>query len=89
MLKEDRRRFISNIVATRGQVSVSDLARELETSEMTIRRNLQALEQQGLIARIHGGALIPAQTREVLPGPVPLLIIVSRSGDGSGIYLSL
>jgi DeoR/GlpR family transcriptional regulator of sugar metabolism len=38
-------------------VSVSELVREFAVSEMTIRRDLAALEQQGKILRVHGGAI--------------------------------
>src|ERR1700724_500016 len=43
---------------TSGNVLVADLAAELATSEMTIRRDLKALEAEGLVRRIHGGALL-------------------------------
>jgi DeoR family transcriptional regulator of aga operon len=42
-----------------GSVSVSVLARDLGVSEMTIRRDLTALEKQGLAVRTFGGALAP------------------------------
>jgi DeoR/GlpR family transcriptional regulator of sugar metabolism len=37
---------------------VSNLADQLEVSESTIRRDLEELETQGLIQRIHGGAVL-------------------------------
>ncbi len=39
-------------------VSVSDLARQFGVSEMTIRRDLRALEDQAQIQRTHGGAML-------------------------------
>jgi DeoR/GlpR family transcriptional regulator of sugar metabolism len=39
-------------------VSVSELAREFDVSEMTIRRDLAALEGQSHIRRTHGGAVL-------------------------------
>jgi len=39
-------------------VSVSELAREFDVSEMTIRRDLAALEGQSHIQRTHGGAVL-------------------------------
>lgn len=39
-------------------VSVSELAREFDVSEMTIRRDLAALEAQSHIQRTHGGAVL-------------------------------
>lgn len=40
-----------------GSVSVDDLSRELGVSVVTIRRDLDLLEQQGLLRRTHGGAV--------------------------------
>lgn len=44
--------------ATQPSVSVSDLAREFQVSEMTIRRDLNALETEARIQRTHGGAIV-------------------------------
>ncbi|MFD7701707.1 DeoR/GlpR family DNA-binding transcription regulator [Streptomyces caelestis] len=38
-------------------LSVSDLSERLGVSEMTVRRDLNALERQGLVHRVHGGAV--------------------------------
>lgn len=46
LLKRDRR------------VRVADLSKRLETSEVTIRRDLSILEQQGLLYRTYGGAVL-------------------------------
>ena len=40
-----------------GSVSVEGLSRELDVSLVTIRRDLDALESQGLLRRTHGGAV--------------------------------
>ncbi|MGI9146721.1 MAG: DeoR family transcriptional regulator, partial [Chloroflexota bacterium] len=46
-------------------MSVADLAAHLTASEMTIRRDLKALEAEGLVRRIHGGALlVPSRAYE-------------------------
>ena len=47
-------------VAERGQVDVPSLATEFAVSPATIRRDLEALQQQGLVCRTHGGAKIHA-----------------------------
>src|SRR3981081_228429 len=50
---------------TSGNVWVADLAPDLIMSEMTIRRDLRALEREGLVRRIHGGAvLLPSRADE-------------------------
>jgi DeoR family transcriptional regulator of aga operon len=43
-------------VADRGAVSVGALARELDVSEATVRRDLDLLDDQRLLLRTHGGA---------------------------------
>lgn len=40
-----------------GEVSVAELSREAGVSEMTIRRDLEALERAGALRRVHGGAI--------------------------------
>jgi len=57
MLPEERRRTIVDIVNDRGGCSVTELAEELEYSKPTIRRDLDALEDEGLVDRSHGGAV--------------------------------
>jgi DeoR/GlpR family transcriptional regulator of sugar metabolism len=53
----DRLRDIMDALRTRDTVSVAELAAEHGVSEMTIRRDLDDLAQQGVVRRIRGGAL--------------------------------
>lgn len=55
-----RRRMLLATIAERGFVSVTETAREIGMSEMTVRRDLDALQSLGVIERSHGGA-IPAK----------------------------
>lgn len=43
-------------VDAEGRVKVAELAAALDVSEMTIRRDLDALAEQGLVQRVRGGA---------------------------------
>ncbi|HTD75079.1 MAG TPA: DeoR/GlpR family DNA-binding transcription regulator [Steroidobacteraceae bacterium] len=70
MLTTQRKKLILSRLARDGQLIAKDLAREFDTSEDTIRRDLRELAQAGKLQRVHGGAL-PAsaavgdlQTRE-------------------------
>ncbi len=54
----DREKQILEILLKEKQISVKSLSRALFTSESSVRRDLQSLEQQGLIKRIHGGAIL-------------------------------
>ncbi|MDW8039289.1 MAG: DeoR/GlpR family DNA-binding transcription regulator [Thermoguttaceae bacterium] len=57
-----RHRKIQELIAQRGECTVEELSRTLGVSGMTIRRDLQALEQQGQIVRTHGGATLGYRT---------------------------
>jgi DeoR/GlpR family transcriptional regulator of sugar metabolism len=56
MLPEDRRQRILDLIETDGFGAVDDLSKRFDVSEMTIRRDLDALESEGLIKRVYGGA---------------------------------
>lgn len=62
MFIEERQRKIMNILNTNGSVKVIDLVKEFNTSDDTIRRDLKLLEQQGLLQKTYGGAILPQQT---------------------------
>jgi DeoR family transcriptional regulator, fructose operon transcriptional repressor len=53
----DRLERICDEVDALGRVKVSDLAVDLSVSEMTIRRDLDTLAEQGRLRRVRGGAL--------------------------------
>lgn len=59
MLSAERQRLILEQLRVAGQASASQLARQLGVSLMTIRRDLNALAERGLVVRVHGGALLP------------------------------
>ncbi|MCC8165330.1 MAG: DeoR/GlpR family DNA-binding transcription regulator [Planctomycetes bacterium] len=56
-LAEPRQQAIAAILNDGGEALVSELARRFSVSEMTIRRDLRTLEDQGLAIRVHGGAM--------------------------------
>jgi DeoR/GlpR family transcriptional regulator of sugar metabolism len=57
MLTTQRKKLILARLARDGQLIAKDLAREFDTSEDTIRRDLRELAQAGKLQRVHGGAL--------------------------------
>jgi DeoR family fructose operon transcriptional repressor len=57
MLAEERRFRIREILATQRTISASDLCNTLEVTPATIRRDLAALEDEGVLVRSHGGAV--------------------------------
>nr|WP_267892777.1 DeoR/GlpR family DNA-binding transcription regulator [Streptomyces sp. NBRC 110028] len=57
--------MILEMVRANGAVSLRELARVVQTSEVTVRRDVRALEAEGLLDRRHGGAVLPGGfTRE-------------------------
>src|SRR5215470_5576 len=52
----DRRRRILDQVARQQSIRIGELARELGVSEMTVRRDVSRLEQDGFLRRTYGGA---------------------------------
>lgn len=52
-----RKQKILNKVEEAGFVDVKELAQELDISEITIRRDLALLSEEGLLLRTHGGAM--------------------------------
>jgi DeoR family transcriptional regulator of aga operon len=57
MLNEERRRAILDMMQHDGRVLVADLAEQFQTSQVTIRKDLEILHVRGLVHRTHGGAL--------------------------------
>lgn len=51
-----RRQQILQMVLDAGEISVTEIAQAHKISDMTVRRDLQYLEDQNLLWRIHGGA---------------------------------
>jgi DeoR family fructose operon transcriptional repressor len=57
MLVEERRQRVLDLVSKRGFVALPDLARAIQVSESTIRRDLDELQAKGVLRRTHGGAI--------------------------------
>jgi len=57
MIAQERRQRIFEQIESSGVASVRELAERFAVSGITIIRDLQELEQQGLIRRVHGGAI--------------------------------
>lgn len=68
MLPEERKNYIYNIINERKVVKVSELSKELELTEATIRRDLEELQSEKKLRRTHGGAvaLQPEETFYVI-----------------------
>jgi len=58
-LSQTRHSKILETLATQGEVSIIDIAAALTVSDMTVRRDLLELENEGKLIRIRGGAVLP------------------------------
>jgi DeoR family transcriptional regulator, fructose operon transcriptional repressor len=58
-----RKQHILAALELRGSLEVTDIARQLQTTPITIRRDLTQLAAQGLVVRTHGGAVRPGVAR--------------------------
>jgi len=59
---QQRRHTIVSLLNEQGEVTVDELARRFDTSEVTIRKDLTALERNGLLLRRYGGAVpVPSE----------------------------
>ncbi len=57
MIVEERRQKVLDLVSERGFMALNELAKTLNASESTIRRDLDYWNRHGLIKRTHGGAM--------------------------------
>jgi DeoR family fructose operon transcriptional repressor len=67
-----RRQLIMERLRETGFISVADLTHDLGVSDMTVRRDLRKLEQQGEVRVVHGGV-------SSLHGPMHTPAFVSRA----------
>ncbi len=68
MLARHRQSLILEDIRRAGSARVSDLTQRLGVSDMTIRRDLEALARAGLIEKVHGGAVLPGAPSSHEPG---------------------
>lgn len=61
MFAAERYEKIGNLVAAEGRVSVALLADRFNITQETVRRDLAALEDDGVVRRVHGGAVAAAK----------------------------
>lgn len=94
MLMAERQLKIIHLIQKKGSVQVDELAKELEVSTMTIRRDLEKLNAEGLIERCHGGAVYKQEVtyadKQVSNQPIKeklAQICASFVKDGDAIFL--
>lgn len=97
LLAEQRHQTILDTLRHKGRVLVSDIAQELEVTEVTIRRDLTCLEKNGLLKKTYGGAMLSVseadmpvryrQTRNLAAKRIIGRLAAELIQDGDNIYL--
>ncbi|MFD6888838.1 substrate-binding domain-containing protein [Streptomyces sp. NPDC059957] len=67
MHAEERQQAILRRVREAGSMRVTDFAAELGVSVVTVRKDVEVLAERGLLARVHGGAMLPEDWAETAP----------------------
>jgi DeoR/GlpR family transcriptional regulator of sugar metabolism len=85
-----RREIIVQQLAREQVVRVAELSQRFSVSEVSIRRDLERLERQGLVARVHGGAVAIAVRNgpdEPAAAPTPHLDEKRRIGRAAAALI--
>lgn len=69
MLAPQRQTLILQEIGRSGAARISELAENLNVSEMTVRRDIDALAEQGLIEKVHGGAVALMEASNISEPP--------------------
>lgn len=67
MYHNERENEILKYLAGEGYATVKQLSELLHTSESSVRRDLTALEKQGIVSRSYGGAELVRNSSQILP----------------------
>ena len=57
MIKENRKKYLLNLIEEKDFVKVSEIAKQLNITKMTVRRDLNELEAKGFLIRKYAGAV--------------------------------
>ncbi|MCX5402679.1 substrate-binding domain-containing protein [Streptomyces sp. NBC_00335] len=87
MHAEERQQAILRRVREAGSMRVTDFAAELGVSVVTVRKDVEVLAERGLLARVHGGAMLPedwAETAPVTAAPPAARATSASAAPGAG-----
>lgn len=61
MLKKERQQYLIDQICKGGRISITDMSKALGVSDDTLRRDLVELENEGLLTKVHGGAIAKSE----------------------------
>lgn len=67
MIQYERQQSILKLLQSRGTASVRELSAAVFASEASVRRDIEALEQQGYVKRIYGGVMLSRHENSIIP----------------------
>lgn len=97
LLAEQRHQHIMEALRLKGRILVTEIAKELDVTEVTIRRDLSKLEKDGLLKKTYGGAVLSSsemnlsvryrQTRNLAGKRIIGRLAADLIKDGENIFL--
>jgi DeoR/GlpR family transcriptional regulator of sugar metabolism len=84
-----RRTLIEERVAAEGEIEITPLASEFNVSEMTIRRDIEVLETQGLVRKVIGGAIAASRKASEPPFEARAVVAVHEKAHIAEAAVSL
>lgn len=87
-LAKRRRDLIVELVASHGSIRVSELTDRLGVSDMTVRRDLDALASEGAVRKVHGGATLPGDARPTIGEPGFAAKLTEQEDEKAAIALA-
>ena len=98
MLVQERRQRVLDLISRKGFMTLADLAEATQASESTLRRDLDHWDEQGMVKRLHGGAMycgdgsaLPAleerSTSQISEKRLIARLAASRIRDGDAVLL--
>lgn len=86
MHAEERQQAILRRVREAGSMRVTDFAAELGVSVVTVRKDVEVLAERGLLARVHGGAMLPEDWAQTAPATAaPAAARAASTAPGSAV----
>ena len=78
MFASQRINLIKQILLDEKQVNITSLALRLNVSDVTVRKDLDVLEKEGFLKKVHGGAIL---TEDETQNPIEFVSNVSSYAE--------
>lgn len=72
MLAKERQNEIMELLKNNKIIKITDIVKLFQVSHETVRRDLEALQEQNLVRRVYGGAILIEDKADIIPSQIPL-----------------